>query len=371
MQKPATHPASVLLLGLFIAAATACDQTPTESDPEMLDDTPPGDTTTVVARGDRVLAISISDRSDGDFNSAFGQAAEAGMQATSLSLSWDDLEVSPGIYDPAIDFLQIAADYYPSRNTRLVLGINPIDTNNRRVPAHLEGLAWNDPQMVSAFKDLLDWALEKAAPLDLVVLSIGNEIDATLASSGEWEAYREFHAQVAAHAKSVRPGLRVGAKVTKDGVTGGFADEAASLFAASGLVLTTYYPLGDGFQIQPPTSVDAVFDDIASRFPTLPVLFAEIGSPSTSACGSSEALQAEFVRRAFGAWDRHAGHIELLDFVWMHDISDAALDVYEQYYGLSDACFLDYLGTLGLKRPNGDDKPAWVALEEEASRRGW
>ncbi len=66
-------------------------------------------------------------------------------------------------------------------------------------------------------------------------------------------------------------------------------------------------------------------------------------------CGSSEALQAEFVTRAFQAWDRHADQIEYLDFVWIHDISQEALDRFETHYGVSEECFLEYLGTLGLQ----------------------
>ena len=115
----------------------------------------------------------------------------------------------------------------------------------------------------------------------------------------------------------------------------------------------------------------SVFDDIVEDFPGRKIIFAEIGSPSTSLCGSSEALQAEFVRHAFAAWDRHEDTIEAMEFTWMHDISQSALDTYEQYYGLSDACFLDYLATLGLKTADGVSKAAWFVLENEAASRGW
>lgn len=95
------------------------------------------------------------------------------------------------------------------------------------------------------------------------------------------------------------------------------------------------------------------------------------GMESTGQCGSSEALQADFVTEAFQAWDRHADQVEMLEFVWMHDISSEQLSVYEQYYGVSDTCFLEYLATLGLKTADGADKPAWLRLMAEASARGW
>ncbi len=344
-----------------------CDVAPT---PVEIDDVPQ-DTATVTLKGDRVLGISISDRSDGDFNSAFLQAVDAGMQGTSLSLSWDDLEPSQGVYAAVPDFLQIANDYYGPRGTVLLLGINPIDTNNERVPGYLDGLAWDDPAMVAAFNDMLSWALPKVSGVELVALSIGNEIDAWLGSADDWAAYTRFFELVAQHARTLRPGLRVGSKVTVGGIAGSWAQAAATLNEHTDVVFTTYYPLGSGFQILSPATVGAVFDDVTARYSGRPIIFAEIGSPSTDQCGSSEFLQAEFVREAFAAWDRHADQIEMLEWVWMHDISQAALDTYESYYGLSDPCFLQYLGTLGLKHPDGADKPAWVALSDEADRRGW
>ena len=355
-----------VLLVVTLGAAMACGGT---SPSDGADDPPvTGD---VVPRGDRLLGIAISDRSDGDFNAAYLEAVDAGMQVTSLSLPWDGVETAPGIYAPDPDFLAIAAIFYAPRGTRLILALNPIDTNNRRVPAHQADRAWDDPLVIEAFKGLLDWALDRASPLDLVALAIGNEIDGTLASVPEWEAYGRFFQEVSAHARSRRPGLVVGTKITAGGLRGPFAAQAAALIDVSDVVMTTYYPLAPNFRILPPETVGGIFDDLTAHFPDHPILFTEIGSSSTQQCGSSEASQAEFVRQAFAAWDRHATRIQLLEFVWMHDISQAQLDVYERYYGVSNRCFLEYLGTLGLKLPDGRDKAAWGALVEEAERRGW
>ncbi len=355
-------PGRSVLVGSMCLTLVSCEATA----PEV-----PRDPDPVVQRGSRVLSLAISDRADGDFGLAYSEAVAAGVQATSLSLSWDDLETQPGVFSPTPHFLQIGADFYGPAGTKLVLGINPIDTNNNRVPGYLDGLAWDDPQVVDAFKALLDWALPIVGAVDLHALSIGNEIDATLASTSEWTAYTSFWEQVSSHARSIRPGLRVGSKVTIGGITGPFADRAFALNQLSDVVLTTYYPLNGDFTIKPPSSVQGVFDDVVNRYPGRTIMFAEIGSPSTTQCGSSQTLQAEFVREAFQAWDRHADHVELLEWVWQHDIPPEAVATFEQYYGLSNPCFLDYLGTLGLKSFQGQAKPAWTALETEAARRGW
>ncbi len=354
------------LLPLFVLLVTAACVEPTEPELE-----PPSDTTSVVARGARLLGISISDRADGDFNTAYAEAVAVGMQTTGLSLSWDDLEGAPGVYAPNPDFLTIAVDYYDSRGTQVLLELNPIDTNNERVPSYLDGRAWDDPELIVAFKDLLDWAIPRTVGMDIPALAIGNEIDAWLTSDAEWAAYTRFFEEVSAHARSLRPGLRVGSKVTYGGMSGSNAQKTLALNEHTDVVLTTYYPLGNGFQILPPTTVGGVFDDLASRYSGRPLMFAEIGAPSTERCGSSHSQQAAFITEAFAAWDRHAEQVELLEFVWMHDISESALDTYESYYGLSDPCFLEYLATLGLKSHDGTEKPAWRALMDEATARGW
>jgi hypothetical protein len=87
--------------------------------------------------------------------------------------------------------------------------------------------------------------------------------------------------------------------------------------------------------------------------------------------GSSEEVQAQFVRNVFTFWDRNHARMPVVNFTWMHDISQEALDSYGDYYGLYDRRFLAFLGTLGLRTHDGHDKPAFKALREEAVARGW
>lgn len=68
--------------------------------------------------------------------------------------------------------------------------------------------------------------------------------------------------------------------------------------------------------------------------------------PSKSQCNSSGAKQQEFVEGLFAAWDRHTDQIQIVTFVWLSDLSPVSVAGYGKYYGISDAAFLDYLGTL-------------------------
>ena len=51
-----------------------------------------------VSRETRRPGISTTEAGDNDYGAAFEVAQRAGIQATSLSLAWDDIEVSPGVF---------------------------------------------------------------------------------------------------------------------------------------------------------------------------------------------------------------------------------------------------------------------------------
>ena len=100
------------------------------------------------ARGERILSLDVNQAADGDFDRAFARAQEAGMEATTLSLHWDEIETAPGQYDPQPNWPAIANIYYPAFNTPISLALSPIDTNNERRPADLRGRPFDDPEVV-------------------------------------------------------------------------------------------------------------------------------------------------------------------------------------------------------------------------------
>jgi len=92
---------------------------------------------------------------------------------------------------------------------------------------------------------------------------------------------------------------------------------------------------------------------------------------SETACGSSEAMQASFVRSVFAAWDTLPTRIPVVNVNWLTDVSAATLAQWEAYYGLSDPAFLGFLGSLGLRTSAPVEKQAFGALVDEAVARGW
>jgi len=326
----------------------------------------------VLPRGARSFGLAVGAAEDGDYDGAFGKAVAIGMNVTSLSLAWDDVEVSPGIF--ANPFLAIAEAYYPPSGTGVVLALSPIDTNVLRVPADLVGLPFDDPAVIARFDALIDWVFTQIPTLELPALSIGNEVDVWLGSNATlWTQYTNFFTAVRAHVHSLRPGLNVGVKATFRGLTGAAKTFLAALDADADSIFATYYPLATDFTVLPTTAVRADLDALCGLYPGRPIELLEFGAPSSALLISSEAVQSLFVHALFEAWDAHADQIPLVFFDWQTDVSPAQLAQFEAYYGSSDPNFLAYLGTLGLRTypGSGTDKLGWTALASELLIRGW
>lgn len=337
----------------------------------------------VLPSGDRALGIDITTPVDGDFVAALMTAADVGATVNGLHLNWTDIETSPGVYDPAIDYLAIANAFYPPRGTSIALTIAPIDTNRVHVPADLAGLPFDDPLVIHRFNLMLDWALPRVPDLDIVSLSIGNEVDGVLGSDAALYAqYKTFFDSTADHARALRPGLAVGVKGIHAGMVGTARALFRSLNQTSDVILTTYYPLNDDFTVKHPSTVAPDMADLVAIYPARPIFLLETGYPSGTkadganalpATNSTTQLQSLFVREMFRAWDRHAASIKIVKFTWMHEIPGADVTAYLDYYGLNDPGFREYLATLGLRHRSegGRDKPAFRVLRRQATARGF
>jgi hypothetical protein len=321
-------------------------------------------------RSNRLLGIDVTIPREGSYDDAFRVARSAGMEFTTLSLGWDELEPAPGLYDD--ELLDAANAFYPLTGTKLALTITVIDTVTLRMPPDLDGRAFDDAEVVSRFNALLQHVLERLSDVDVFVLSIGNEVDSYLADDELlWQQYTEFFRQTAEHARELRPGMDVGVKMQFRGLTRDAIEQAQTLNECSDAVLVTYYPLKDDFAVRPPWQVDADLGEVAALYPDRTVMLLECGYPSGAEVGSSEELQADFVRQTFAAWDHRALWLRVVCFTWLHDRSPGDVDSFSRYYGSEDEQFLEFLGTLGLRTFDGHSKAAFDVLQTEASVRGW
>ena len=354
MRRPVSAALSVALLLLI-----GCSEAVPDDDPD------------VVPRGNRILAMQFNEADGEDFGNTVAVARSLGVRHTSLNMHWDGIETSPGVFAPDLNYLAIGESFYPQLGVSVEVGLSSIDTNNDRRPADLRDLAWDDPQVISRYNALLDWAELQMPTMDITSIAVGNEVDAFLATPSAWSAYGRFTEAVVAHARTLWPDATVGVKFTFDGLTGSQANQMAPAIAASDALMVTYYGLGGNFQVRGPRAPVADFDDLVQRFPGKEIQFLEIGYPADSRAGSSNAEQADFVTGMFEAWDQHPEVITSINFSFLTDFSPAQVDEFVAYYGVGSDAFRGYIGSLGLRQFDGTERPAFERFREEARARGW
>jgi len=324
------------------------------------------------ASASRVLGLSVGPCEDGDYGRAFAIAKAAGMQSTTLSFNWADLETVLGAYNRK--YLDIANRFYPAEKTSVDVVLRPIDTNHVSMPADLLGKKFDSPEVVSRFEHMVDYVLASMPKVTVSSISIGNEVDAELAGNrASWAEYRRFLNTVMAYVHSRHRGVKVGVVVTFDGLTGDRAGLAKSLNVNTDVVMVTYYPLNPDFTVKDPGVVRKDFDRLTKFYSGRPIVMVEAGYPSSSVCKSSDVKQAEFVDNVFAAWDAHASQIRSITFSWLYDLPQSTVDMFDKYYGVSTPAFGEFLRTLGLRTypGHGADKPAFVSLTRDAHDRGW
>ncbi|MFW5691157.1 MAG: hypothetical protein ACOCXZ_01540 [Chloroflexota bacterium] len=319
--------------------------------------------------GDRILAIDVSEAEGEEFHDAFLLACEIGLESIGLSLDWTDIETAPGEYDGSI--LEIANLYYPLMGMPVDFTIRPLHTNTLRVPDDLAGLPLDDPQMVERFLALLDFIFSMTPAVTYNSFIIGSEFDVYLGTDADlWAQYTALAVAGRDYVKAHDESIPVAFEMIYGGLLGDAAEAAAALNAYADVIGVSYYPL-DGFAVEPPDAVHETFDRVIAAYPDKPIYFYQFGYPSSDENASSEAMQAEFIRQTFEAWDRTAEHIIMIDFTWLTEMSDETVAYFEDYYSFSAPGFAAFLGSLGLRHRDGTPKLALDALRAEAAARGW
>lgn len=305
------------------------------------------------------------------YESNFALGALLGMSRVGIYQNWTAIETAPLTYNLAI--MDIANDYYPAHNVAVDLTITPIHTNQLEVPTDLKNIAFDSPLFINRFNTLLDSVKAHLPKLTLSSLVIGSEHDVYLGTNAAlWTQYTNFYKAVAAHARTLWPGLKVASELTFNGISTQ-NEKAQALNEASDYIGVSYYPLNGNFTVKPLSTIPTDFANLVRLYPLKPICFYQYGFPSSTVCNSSEALQAQFIAQTFTTWDTYADHIKMIDFTWLHDLDTAKVLYYRDYYGITNNAFLEYLRTLGLRTWNGSgtNKKAFAQLQCEAHKRGY
>ncbi len=306
-----------------------------------------------------------------NYDSCFNLGAELGMSSVGIYQNWTAIETAPSTFN--MELFDIINFYYPLQNMAIDLTIAPIHTNNLEVPEDLYSSTFDSPEMISRFKLLLDSIQAHIPDVTLSSLIIGSEHDAYLGNNSKaWAAYTTFYAETADYARFIWPDLKVASELMFSGITD-LDPDAQSLNEHSDYIGVSYYPMAEGSQVKPLTTIPLDFAELVSLYPEKPICFYQYGYPSSPTCGSSTDLQADFIIETFNTWDNYADNVKMIDFTWLHDLSQESVDFYGDYYGIDDEAFLEFLRSLGLRswEGEGSDKPALDELRCQAKQRGY
>ncbi len=292
------------LLLLTSACGSATDIPPTEiMSPQVTEFNPEN----VLPKGNRVVEIDITDPENGDYDQSIALVKAVGTESVSLSVFWDEIETSPGVFGPDPNWLEVANLYYPGQDLQLSLVISVLDTSEIRLPSDLAEKSFADPEVINRFRGLLDYIKSQIPDLKLTSLAIGNEIDGVLGNdSGGWEEYGVFFTPAAEYARLLWPEVPVGTKIMFEGLTGSPSEHAWDLNQSADVVMVPYYPLQGDFTVQDPDVVLEDFNYLSEMYSGDEIHFAEIGYPTSETNNSSPEKQASFIHNMFLAWDEHA-----------------------------------------------------------------
>jgi hypothetical protein len=94
-----------------------------------------------LSKGRRLIGHGITEGAI-EFGQAFTLARDAGLEFIELPRAWDSIETAPGRSHSNI--LTIANAFFPARDIKIFLTVNPIDINNLRMPADLKNEAFDE-----------------------------------------------------------------------------------------------------------------------------------------------------------------------------------------------------------------------------------
>ena len=389
---------SVAVLSAGVAS-TGCSEDSNAGDAQAGDADPGfdgGDTATTadgpdaappLPRGSRVLGLAVA-VDDLDFPSNVQIARDAGARTANATFGWDEIErpydadagddagadsgadggTPTQLFNPVLHIVNLVLS---DSRMGVTLTIDALDVGGSRAPTELATRPLDDLEVSARYDRMIDYVLTQLHDVDITALLVASSVDVPLGDdAAKHAAFAAFLTRAAAHVHAVRPMLPVGFTVTATGAVAR-KDRLGPAWAAADVLGVTYFPIDAAARVRPPSAVGADIDAFVGAFPTgKPILLREAGYPTAAACGGSDAAQAAFVTALFGAWDRHADRMPVVTFRELVDARTDTASFEASRTGRSDAAFLGFLRSLGL-RGAGTTKPGFEALISGARARGF
>lgn len=304
------------------------------------------------------------------------QVAELGIEVTTFSLNWGDVEKDDGVWDwSRLDPWEVVRERAPHPVVPLFF-LFPIHMNERGpMPADLRKEPLDSPKLIDRWDAFVAAAARRAGWNDSeALLTVGNEIDWFMGEHpAEAEAAIQFLDQAAAaivrHAPRARP-LNTCQLSILDWDNG--QDVVDALNANTAAVSFTWYDINERIEVNdPPTPIAATFDRMQEAAGKKPAFLQEFSMATGRLNQGDDDRQAARVHEMFDALSTRTRD-QFLGLVWL-TIEDWPMDAMRTYcdaqfdpaLAASDV-FLEYLTTLGIAKVDGSPKPAYGAWAARA-----
>lgn len=301
------------------------------------------------------VALGVNETQTLPFGPSWGEAHAIGLRATTLTLDWNRIETSPGQFDLA--FPKIANEFYPSQGAKIGLILRDLNTNRDERPPDMKGLRFTDSTYLQRWRAMATAVLDAMPRVKFSWIAVGNEVDAGLQPNSEaFTDYIAFLRSATDLIHDKRPGVPVGTPLTFEGTQ---KSGAWQRIAKVGDVTMVNYYLRGAAKMNVGERLKRDLKLMRRFAGARRLLLTEVGCPSGTLSGGSEAAQAEFYRVLFKELPR--AKVDYVNICWMNDLGDQAKQT-AALYGTQDAAFVDFLGSLGLRNAHGKPKPAWSVV---------
>ena len=293
----------------------------------------------------------------------FDQVKNTGAKYVVANGSWRELESKEHRY--SLDSVNYLVSVAGPAHMEISYTLRIIDTVDRNVPGDLRHTKWTDRKMRDRLFALLD-ALTPMLKGNVQWFMIGYECNEYFnRHPNEIGDFIDLYRQAKAHLQERVPGIKVSTTLMFSGL-GDLDTRLSSLNRDLDFLALTYTPLNPDFGVQDPTVLPKDFARIREFAQGRPVVFQEIGYPSSPIAGSSEEKQAQFYRLAFQEIDRDPTAFAAVNWMMLGDLSDAATRQFSKFYGLKGADkFEAVLQTMGVFDKRGQPKKSWDIFREQ------
>jgi hypothetical protein len=291
-------------------------------------------------------------------------SAQAGSRLVFVCPKWEEIEPSPGQYN----FTDVDERVRIAKQTGsvILLNLRLIDTSRKTAPAAYRDWDWDDQRLeakVGSAYQALAQHLEGRARW----VTVGNEVDTYFSSHRrEIEPYARM-------LRAITPGLRRDFPNTPIAVNftttaaGDLQGKFSEITNQTDVYSLNYYPINANFTFRDPSTCTQELQTILNAASAKPIVFQEMGYPSSTRLGSSEDKQAQFLGVVLQVVGANRGRVQAVNFNWRSDLPDSVVRDLTKYYKLNDSeNFREFLATLGWFHQDNTPKKIWYVFQKQA-----